>query len=76
MERSRAVLIALTCEKKDIKGQNEIKEDQRRIRHEEAGGDDVIYAPLDVMRRGQNRLKKNRVQRSEICTYSEVVFDQ
>ncbi|XP_017541478.2 uncharacterized protein LOC108413469 [Pygocentrus nattereri] len=64
----------VTGERKVYEAGNVKEEDQRRSIHGEVGGD-VIYAPLDVTRRGQNRLKKNRVQRSDICTYSEVIFD-
>ncbi|KAL7856254.1 hypothetical protein AOLI_G00198580 [Acnodon oligacanthus] len=85
---SVCVLLSSTCaccisryttevrgQRKDNEGRNVKEEDQRRSKHGEAGGDGVIYAPLDVTRRGQNLLKKNRVQRSDICTYSEVKLE-
>ncbi|KAI4890363.1 hypothetical protein NFI96_016534 [Prochilodus magdalenae] len=42
----------------------------------DGGADGVVYTLVNIMSRGQNRLKKNRVERSDICTYSEVVYDQ
>ncbi|KAL6467226.1 hypothetical protein MHYP_G00250300 [Metynnis hypsauchen] len=74
--RTTRLSLLVTGERKDNEGGNVKDEDQRRSNHAEVGRDDVIYAPLDVTRRGQNHLKKNRVQRSDICTYSEVIFDQ
>ncbi|KAL7856260.1 hypothetical protein AOLI_G00198640 [Acnodon oligacanthus] len=72
------VLLSSTCvyciyryttkgEKNDHEWANRNKEDQKRTTYDEAGGDDIIYAPLDIMSRGQKRLEKNRVQRSDIC---------
>ncbi|KAI4898909.1 hypothetical protein NFI96_029006 [Prochilodus magdalenae] len=84
------VLLSSTCvyciyrnrtkgEKKDSEGQSENQENQKRTKCSEGGGadggaDGVVYAPVNITSRGQNRQKKNRVERSDICTYSEVVY--
>ncbi|KAL7856255.1 hypothetical protein AOLI_G00198590 [Acnodon oligacanthus] len=76
------VLLSSTCvycicryttaaEKKHNEGPNGNKEDQKRTKRGEAGGDDVIYSPLDITSRGQN----HPVQHSDICTYSEIMFE-
>ncbi|KAI4890184.1 hypothetical protein NFI96_026345, partial [Prochilodus magdalenae] len=68
-------------EKKDSEGLSENQENQKRTKCSEGGGADagaggVVYTQVNITSRGQNRLKKNRVERSDICTYSEVVYDQ
>ncbi|KAL7841132.1 hypothetical protein SRHO_G00248230 [Serrasalmus rhombeus] len=67
---NRTTRLALLGEKNDHERENRNKEDQKRTTYDEVGGD-IIYAPLDVMSRGQKRVKTNGVQRSDICTYSE-----
>ncbi|XP_037389012.1 uncharacterized protein LOC108416531 [Pygocentrus nattereri] len=72
------VLLSSTClccicrqttkgEKKDSEEEDERKDHQSRTKYEIGGGGDVIYALLDIT---------SRVQLSDICTYSEVIFEQ
>ncbi|KAI4891204.1 hypothetical protein NFI96_030168, partial [Prochilodus magdalenae] len=79
--RTKGTLSLLLCEKKDSKGQSENQENQKRTKCSEGGGadggaDGVVYAPVNITSRGQNNQKKNRVQCSDICTYSEVKHGQ
>ncbi|KAL6467227.1 hypothetical protein MHYP_G00250310 [Metynnis hypsauchen] len=68
---NRTTRLSMLGEKNDHEQENRNEEDQKRTTYDEVGGDDIIYAPLDVMSRGQKRVKKERVQRSDLCTYSE-----
>ncbi|KAL6467208.1 hypothetical protein MHYP_G00250120 [Metynnis hypsauchen] len=43
---------------------------------EEVEADEVCYASLDILSRGQKRLKKKRVESSDFSTYSEVKTDR
>ncbi|KAI4881361.1 hypothetical protein NFI96_031652 [Prochilodus magdalenae] len=78
---NRTTRLSLLGEKKDKKGQSENQENQKRTKCSEGGGadggaDGVVYAPVNITSRGQNRQKKNRVELSDICTYSEVKHGQ
>ncbi|KAI4895279.1 hypothetical protein NFI96_006995 [Prochilodus magdalenae] len=78
---TRTTRLSLLGEKKDSEGKNGNKENQKRTKHGEAGGadgeaDGVVYTQVNITSRRQNHLKRNRVELSDICTYSEVVNDQ
>ncbi|KAI4903160.1 hypothetical protein NFI96_009125 [Prochilodus magdalenae] len=73
---NRTTRLSLLGEKKDSEGQNENQENLKRTKCSEGGGadggaDGVVYTSVNITSRGQNRLKKNRVELSDICTYSE-----
>ncbi|KAI4890771.1 hypothetical protein NFI96_032251 [Prochilodus magdalenae] len=78
---NRTTRLSLLGEKKGSEGQSENQENQKRTKCSEGGGadggaDGVVYTQVNITSRGQTRLKKNRVELSDICTYSEVVYDQ
>ncbi|KAI4873139.1 hypothetical protein NFI96_025286, partial [Prochilodus magdalenae] len=65
--------LSLLGEKKDSEGQSENQENQKRTKCSEGGGaDGVVYTPVNITSRRQDHLKKNRVELSDICIYSEV----
>ncbi|KAI4873004.1 hypothetical protein NFI96_022157, partial [Prochilodus magdalenae] len=83
------VLLSSTCvyciyrnttkgEKKEKEKENKNEDQMKSIPAEgggaEGGDDEVVYTPVNITSRGQNRL--NRVELSDICTYSEVIVDQ
>ncbi|KAI4905517.1 hypothetical protein NFI96_032555, partial [Prochilodus magdalenae] len=70
---TRTTRLSLLGEKKDSEGQSENQENQKRTKCSEGGGaDGVVYTSVNITSRRQDCLKKNRVERSDICTYSEV----
>ncbi|KAI4893939.1 hypothetical protein NFI96_032744, partial [Prochilodus magdalenae] len=42
----------------------------------DGGADGVVYTPVNITSRRQDHLKKNRLELSDICTYSEVKHGQ
>ncbi|KAI4873005.1 hypothetical protein NFI96_022159, partial [Prochilodus magdalenae] len=76
---NRTSRLSLLGEKKDSEGQSQNQENQKRTKCSEGGGadggadggDGVVYTLVNITSRGQNRLKKNRVELSDIFTVQD-----